>query len=79
MMSAPLLHLSGVGKDYAKLDTNTGRVKLVIDLLRGRGAAHAFRALDDVSFDVAAGESLARTITQQSDTTATMPSSNMAP
>jgi lipopolysaccharide transport system ATP-binding protein len=58
MMSAPLLHLSGVGKDYAKLDTNTGRVKLVIDLLRGRGAAHAFRALADVSFDVAAGESL---------------------
>src|SRR6266496_3799927 len=58
MMSAPLLHLSGVGKDYAKLDTNTGRVKLVIDLLRGRGAAHAFRALDEVSFDVAAGESL---------------------
>ena len=56
-MSA-LLHISGVGKDYAKLDANAGRLKLVFDLLRGRGAAHVFRALDDVSFDLAAGESL---------------------
>jgi len=58
-MSAPLLHLSGVGKDYAKLDTDAARVKLVVDLLRGRGVTRAFRALDDVSFDLAAGESLA--------------------
>ena len=58
MISAPLLHLSGVGKDYAKLDTDAARVKLVLDLLRGRGVARAFRALDDVSFDLAAGESL---------------------
>ncbi|HEY2970340.1 MAG TPA: ABC transporter ATP-binding protein [Casimicrobiaceae bacterium] len=57
-MSAPLLHLSGVGKDYAKLDTDAARVKLVLDLLRGRGVARAFCALDDVSFDLAAGESL---------------------
>jgi len=57
-MSAPLLHLSGVGKDYAKLDTNAGRVGLVFDLLRGRGVTHAFHALDDISFDLAAGESL---------------------
>jgi len=54
----PLLRLAGAGKDYARLDTNAGRVRLVFDLLRGRGAAHAFRALDDVSFDLAAGESL---------------------
>ncbi|HEX8011772.1 MAG TPA: ABC transporter ATP-binding protein [Casimicrobiaceae bacterium] len=57
-MSAPLLHLSGVGKDYAKLDTNAGRVGLVLDLLRGRGVTRAFHALDDVAFELAAGESL---------------------
>ena len=55
---APLLHLSGVGKDYAKLDTNAARARLVLDLLRGRGVERAFRALDDVSFDLRAGESL---------------------
>ena len=58
MSFAALLHLSGVGKDYAKLDTGAARIKLVVDLLRGRGVARAFRALDDVSFDLAAGESL---------------------
>jgi lipopolysaccharide transport system ATP-binding protein len=57
-VSAPLLHLSGVGKDYAKVDSNAGRARLVLDLLRGRGASRAFRALDDVSFELAAGESL---------------------
>jgi lipopolysaccharide transport system ATP-binding protein len=56
-MSA-LLHLSGVGKDYAKLDANAARLRLVFDLLRGRGASQVFQALDDVSFDLAAGESL---------------------
>ena len=54
----PLLSLSGVGKDYAKVNASAGRVKLVFDLLRGRGAAHVFRALDNVSFELAAGESL---------------------
>ncbi|HEY2864979.1 MAG TPA: ABC transporter ATP-binding protein [Casimicrobiaceae bacterium] len=56
-MSA-LLHLSGVGKDYAKLDANAGRLRLVFDLLRGRGAPQVFHALDEVSFDLSAGESL---------------------
>ncbi|HVR93897.1 MAG TPA: ATP-binding cassette domain-containing protein, partial [Casimicrobiaceae bacterium] len=57
-MAAPLLNLSAVGKDYAKTDHNAARVRLVFDLLRGRGVAHAFQALDDVSFQLAAGESL---------------------
>jgi homopolymeric O-antigen transport system ATP-binding protein len=57
-MAGPLLHLSGVGKDYAKMQTNAGRIGLVLDLLLGRGVTRAFRALDDVSFDLAAGESL---------------------
>jgi lipopolysaccharide transport system ATP-binding protein len=54
----PLMRLSHAGKDYAKVDTRGGRVRLVWDLLRGRGAAHAFRALDDVSFVLERGESL---------------------
>ena len=56
--AAPLLKLAGVGKDYAKIDTSAGRVRLVYDLLRGHGAAHVFRALDEVSFELAAGQSL---------------------
>ena len=54
----PLMRLSQVGKDYAKVDTRGGRLRLVYDLLRGRGAAHVFRALDDVSFALSRGESL---------------------
>ena len=57
-MAAPLLELSSVGKDYAKNDTKASRVRLVLDFLRGRGASNVFRALDDVSFGLAAGESL---------------------
>ena len=57
-MAGPLLSLSSVGKDYAKTDHNAARVRLVFDLLRGHAVAHAFRALDDVSFQLAAGESL---------------------
>jgi lipopolysaccharide transport system ATP-binding protein len=53
-----LLALSDVGKDYAKVETRGGRVRLVYDLLRGRGAAHVFRALDGVSFTMRRGESL---------------------
>ena len=53
-----LLHLSGVGKDYAKVESNAGRIGLVLDLLWGRGVTRAFHALDDVSFDLSAGESL---------------------
>jgi lipopolysaccharide transport system ATP-binding protein len=55
---APLLTLRGVGKDYAKVESRGGNVKLVWDLLRGRGASNAFRALDDVSFTLERGQSL---------------------
>ena len=57
-MTTPLLALASVGKDYAKVETRGGRVRLVVDLLRGRGAAHVFRALDDVTFSMQRGESL---------------------
>ena len=55
---AALLSLDGIGKDYAKIASRGGRVRLVWDLLRGRGAAQVFRALDDVSFELARGASL---------------------
>jgi lipopolysaccharide transport system ATP-binding protein len=54
----PLLRLSAVGKDYAKVESRGGRVRLVFDLIRGHGAAHVFRALDGVSLEIARGESL---------------------
>ena len=57
-MNAPLLALAGVGKDYAKVETRGGQVRLVWDLLRGHGAAHVFRALDDIAFTLRRGESL---------------------
>jgi lipopolysaccharide transport system ATP-binding protein len=57
-MTTSLLKLDNVGKDYAKVDARGGRVRLVWNLLAGRGAAHAFRALDGVSFELKRGESL---------------------
>jgi lipopolysaccharide transport system ATP-binding protein len=57
-LPAPLLKVDHVGKDYAKVEERGGRVRLVFDLLAGRGAARVFRALDDVSFDLRRGESL---------------------
>lgn len=56
--AAPLLALEQVSKDYAKIDRRGGQLRLVWNLLRGRGAAHVYRALDDVSFTLARGESL---------------------
>src|SRR5207244_3440729 len=44
----PLLRLSDIGKDYAKVNSRGGRLRLVWDLLRGHGAEHVFRALDGV-------------------------------
>jgi lipopolysaccharide transport system ATP-binding protein len=58
LLAEPLLQLAGVGKDYAKVSANAGRIRLVFDLLRGRAASNVFRALDNVSFELAAGESL---------------------
>jgi lipopolysaccharide transport system ATP-binding protein len=58
MTAGPLLALERVGKDYAKVESRGGQLRLVWDLLRGHGAAHVFRALDDVSFALQPGESL---------------------
>jgi lipopolysaccharide transport system ATP-binding protein len=56
--AAPLLRLDGVGKDYAKVDAHSGRLRLVWDLLHGRAASRVFRALDGVTFELNRGESL---------------------
>jgi lipopolysaccharide transport system ATP-binding protein len=57
-VNEPLLELAGVGKDYAKVESRGGRLALVWNLLRGRGASHAFTALDGVSLTMRPGESL---------------------
>ncbi|MDR1528839.1 MAG: ABC transporter ATP-binding protein [Burkholderiales bacterium] len=54
----PLLRLSGVGKDYAKVHTAGGRLRLVWRLLRRRRAADIFCALDDIGFTLQRGQSL---------------------
>ena len=43
-MAPTLLKVDNVGKDYAKVEERGGRVRLVFDLLAGRGAARVFRA-----------------------------------
>ncbi len=53
-----LLSLSNVGKDYAKVESRGGRLRLVWDLLCGWPAAHVFCALDGVSVELKRGESL---------------------
>ena len=54
-----LLELKDVGKDYPKLATRGGRMRLVARLLRGRAAPASFRALDGVSLTMQRGESFA--------------------
>src|SRR5947209_5180107 len=54
----PLLWLAAVGKDYAKVDSRGGRLRLVWDLWRGHGAERVLRALDGVSLSLEKGESL---------------------
>jgi len=54
-----LVRLAGAGKDYPKIDKGTARLKLVIDLLRRRSGDSVFRALENVSLDIAHGDSVA--------------------
>ena len=56
---AALVTLEAVGKDYPRLATSGGRLRLVANLLRGRAAASSFTALDGVGFTMRRGESLA--------------------
>ena len=54
-----LLALEGVGKDYPKLASRGGRLRLVTELLRGHAAPSSFRALEGVTLTLKRGESLA--------------------
>jgi lipopolysaccharide transport system ATP-binding protein len=53
-----LIALDGVGKDYPRLEARGGRLRLVLELLRGHTPPSAFRALDSVSLSMRRGESL---------------------
>jgi lipopolysaccharide transport system ATP-binding protein len=55
----PLVRLAGVGKDYPKIDKGSARLKLVLDLLRGHSDGSVFCALENVSLDIAHGDSVA--------------------
>ena len=57
-MATALLSLDGIGKDYARTTKRSGHLRLLYALLRGNPPHDYFRALDDVSFNLAAGESL---------------------
>ncbi len=57
-LSNTLLSLSGVGKDYAKIDAHGGRLRLVWEVLRGQPASNVFCALDDIGFELRRGASL---------------------
>jgi ABC-type polysaccharide/polyol phosphate transport system ATPase subunit len=54
-----LLAIEGVGKDYPKLASRGGRLRLVAGLLRGRAPSSSFCALDGVTLSMQRGESLA--------------------
>lgn len=54
-----LVHLASAGKDYLKVDKAATRLKSVFDLMRGRTGTSVFRALENVSFDVWTGDSVA--------------------
>ncbi len=59
MSSEPLVQAVGLGKRYPVLGHRGDRVSALWDVLRGRPARRVVSVLEDVSFEVRAGESLA--------------------
>ncbi|MBL8523731.1 MAG: ABC transporter ATP-binding protein [Betaproteobacteria bacterium] len=55
--SVPLVHLQGVGKDYATVSTTGSHIKTVFDLLLGRAVSHKYTALSDIDISIGRGES----------------------
>lgn len=57
-MATPLLHLEGIGKDYARSANRSGHLRLLYELLKGDPPTDFFRAINDVSFSLEPGGSL---------------------
>ncbi len=58
-MSAPLLQLEGIGKDYPRVVRPSDRMRAMWRLLRGVPQADPVTVLDGVSFEIRPGESMA--------------------
>jgi len=57
-VTAALVSLSGVGKDYPKIATGGQRLRTLASLLLRSGSVASFRALEGVDLEVRAGESM---------------------
>ncbi|MDX8389749.1 MAG: ABC transporter ATP-binding protein [Mariprofundaceae bacterium] len=57
-MNKPLISLEGIGKCYPTNISNGSRIHTVFSLLAGKKNTAGYRALEDVSLDLYAGESL---------------------
>ncbi len=53
----PLVHLQGIGKDYAVMQSTGSHLKTVLELLLGRAATHRYCALADIDLTIRRGES----------------------
>src|SRR5258706_607348 len=58
-VSAPLVSLAGITKDYPKVATGAERVRTLASLIFRRGEFPHFRALDSIDLEVHRGESVA--------------------
>lgn len=52
-----LLALNSIGKDYPRIQTGTGRVRTLLELLAGKAVHHRFRALEGIDLEVLRGQS----------------------
>ena len=57
-MSRDLLTLTGVGKDFSKIESSGGRLALVSKFLQNKSSAKVFTAVNDVNLTVKAGQSV---------------------
>ena len=58
-MSAPLVSLAGITKNYPKVATGGDRLRTLVSLMLGSGRFPHFRALEAIDLEVHRGESVA--------------------